>query len=273
MKSILTIAGSDSSGGAGIQADLKTFAANGTYGASVITAITAQNTTGVYGIEALSKEIVKAQLDAVFTDLHIDAVKIGMVADEEIMKVIAEALLTYHPLFVVIDPVMVSTTGQTLLGKDQIHALKTSLLPLATVITPNLQEAEVLLDAKISSLKEMNEAAKCLEQQTGAFVLLKGGHFPQEQNGSKKAIDVLSTGKTFESNWIETDSTHGTGCSLSSALAAHLARGASLSSAIEKAKEYVHQGIVHSYKVGSGSNPIHHFYHYWEDEKHETINE
>lgn len=263
-KTVLTIAGSDSSGGAGIQADLKSFAANETYGASVITAVTAQNTTGVFAIEALSKGIIKAQIEAVFTDLHITGVKVGMVTDQEVMSLIAHTIKAYACQFVVVDPVMVSTTGHTLLEKDQIAALKTTLLPLATVITPNLQEAEVLLDRKIASFQQMQEAAKALANQTGTYVLLKGGHFPFEQAGRKSSVDVLSTGDTFTSDWIDTGSTHGTGCSLSAAICANLVKGMSLVTAIEQAKTYVHQGIIHAYQIGAGSNPIHHFHSYWE---------
>ena len=261
---VLTIAGSDSSGGAGIQADLKSFAANGVYGASVITAITAQNTTGVNAVEPLSKNIVKAQLDAVFSDLNIIGVKIGMVADKEIMEIIAQTITAFQPKFVVIDPVMVSTTGHTLLAEDQIEELKTILLPLALVITPNLEEAEVLMKQKVTSFEQMQDAAQKLAKEIGTKVLLKGGHIPLEQAGILKSIDVLSTGETFIRDWIETDSTHGTGCSLSAAICANLSKGLSLEDAIKKGKDYVHQGITHSYKVGDGSNPIHHFYHYWE---------
>ncbi|MCL2560652.1 MAG: bifunctional hydroxymethylpyrimidine kinase/phosphomethylpyrimidine kinase [Turicibacter sp.] len=261
---VLTIAGSDSSGGAGIQADLKSFAANGVYGASVITAITAQNTTGVFAIEPLSNEIIKAQLDAVFTDLNITGVKVGMVADKKIMHAIAEALTTYTPPFIVIDPVMVSTTGHTLLDEDQIDTLKTTLLPLATVITPNLQEAEVLSNQNITSLADMQNVANALANEIGTLVLLKGGHFPLEQAGKLISIDVLSTGETFLGDWIETNSTHGTGCSLSSAISAQLARGKSLTEAIKTGKDYVHQGIKQAHKIGAGSNPIHHFHPYWE---------
>ena len=273
IKSVLTIAGSDSSGGAGIQADLKAFAANGVYGASVITAVTAQNTTGVFAIESLSKEMVEAQLDAVFKDLDITAVKIGMVADEEIMAVIAKALKNYKPEFVVIDPVMVSTTGHTLLDQEQIDALKAILLPLATVITPNLQEAEVLANRKITTFEDMQKVATMLAKEVNTTVLLKGGHFPLEVDGTLKSIDVLSTGTSFTSDWIETDSTHGTGCTLSAAICAQLANGNSLKAAIKKGKGYVHQGILHAYQVGAGSNPIHHFYDYWKERNYGKINQ
>ncbi|MCL1948392.1 MAG: bifunctional hydroxymethylpyrimidine kinase/phosphomethylpyrimidine kinase [Turicibacter sp.] len=271
MKSVLTIAGSDSGGGAGIQADLKTFAANGVYGASVITAITAQNTLGVFGIEALSPEIIEAQLEAVFSDLKIDGVKVGMVADEAIIKLIAAALKKGSPPVVVVDPVMVSTTGHTLLQPNQIHALKTLLLPLATLITPNIQEAEVLLDRKITTFDEMKQACTDLADEVGTLVLLKGGHFPVKDGEHTKSVDVLSTGEFFERDWIVTGSTHGTGCSLSSAICANLAKGTSLPVAIEKAKAFVHEGIAQSFKVGEGANPIHHFHALWKDGFMETL--
>lgn len=265
MKSVLTIAGSDSGGGAGIQADLKTFAANGVYGASVITAITAQNTLGVFGIEALSPAIIEAQLEAVFSDLSVAGVKVGMVADQSIMHMIAAAIQKYKPEVVVIDPVMVSTTGHTLLETEQIHALKTVLLPLATVITPNIQEAEVLLDRKITTFEEMKQACHDLANEVGTLVLLKGGHFPVMDGEQKKSIDVLSNGASFEQEWLITGSTHGTGCSLSSAICAQLAKGEPLERAIQKAKAFVHTGIARSYVVGGGSNPIHHFHALWKD--------
>jgi len=265
MRTILTIAGSDSSGGAGIQADIKTISANGAYGASVITAITAQNTTGVFAVEVLSTDIVKAQLEAVFTDLSVDAVKIGMVSDKEMMHVIQDAISTYQPSHIIIDPVMVSTTGHRLLEADQIEALKRILLPLATLITPNLQEAEVLIDRSITSLEEMKQAALELEAEVGARVLLKGGHFPITNKERTFSVDVLSTGDQFTREWIETESTHGTGCSLSSAIATQLAHGYDLRTAISKGKDYVHEGILRSYKIGTGSNPIHHFHQLWKE--------
>ena len=263
IKSVLTIAGSDSGGGAGIQADLKSFAANGVYGASVITAITAQNTLGVSAVEALSAKIVNAQLEAVFSDLSIEAIKIGMVADQEIMHVIAKAIDQFRPSFVVIDPVMVSTTGHRLLEIDQIEVLKKVLLPLATVVTPNLQEAEVMLGKEIRTMDEMKAACQALAAQFDTNVLLKGGHFPLERNDEKFSIDILSSGETFESDWIETDSTHGTGCSLSSALCANLAKGENLIQAVANAKDFVHEGIRQAFAVGEGSNPIHHFHQLW----------
>lgn len=263
MKTVLTIAGSDCSGGAGIQADLKSFCANGVYGASVITAITAQNTTGVYDVYPLPPSIVKSQLEAVFSDLDIQCVKIGMVSDIDIMSVIRDALIKYKPKHVVLDPVMVSTTGHTLLQKDQIDSLKFKLFSISTIITPNISEAEVLLNKKIKTFDDMKCASYDLHKKYNCYVLLKGGHFPVVDCEKTKSIDVLSNGEIFEMDWINTTSTHGTGCSLSSAIAANLAKGNSISKSIENAKEYVNKGIYNSYKIGKGNNPIHHFYKYW----------
>jgi hydroxymethylpyrimidine/phosphomethylpyrimidine kinase len=263
MKTVLTIAGSDSGGGAGIQADLKSFAANEVYGASVITAITAQNTTGVYDVYPIPSSVVKSQLEAVFSDLDIQAVKIGMVSDIDIMNVISDVLIKYKPKYVVLDPVMVSTTGHTLLQQDQIDSLKSKLFSLATIITPNISEAEVLLDRKIKTFDDMKLASYELHKKYNCYVLLKGGHFPIRDGENVKSIDVLSNGEMFEMDWINTTSTHGTGCSLSSAIASNLAKGHSISKSIENAKKYVNNGIANSYKVGQGNNPIHHFYKYW----------
>ena len=261
---VLTIAGSDSSGGAGIQADLKAFAANGIYGASVITAITAQNTTGVFAIHPLDADIVRAQLEAVFSDLNVIGVKIGMVADQQIMRVIADAIKKYQPQTLIVDPVMVSTTGHTLLKPDQIDTLKATLLPLATLITPNLQEAEVLLGRSITTFSQMQQAANVLAETFETHVLLKGGHFPLEQDGKRTSVDILSTGVTFTSDWIDSGATHGTGCSLSAAICATMAKGQTLNDAIQIAKNYVHRGIAQAYPVGCGSQPIHHFHTFWE---------
>lgn len=254
MKHVLTIAGSDSGGGAGIQADLKVFSALGTYGMSVITALTAQNTVGVFGVEWVKPEMVLAQIDAVFQDIRVDAVKIGMVANESIIEAVAEGLKKYHPPFVVLDPVMIAKSGDKLLQDEAIAALKEKLLPLATLITPNLPEAETLLERKITSLEEMKQAAQELSQQYGIHVLVKGGHLQGEP------IDVLSTGRIYSGERIETKHTHGTGCSLSSAIAAYLVRGEELETAVEKAKAYVQEAIRHAFPIGAGHSPIHHFY-------------
>lgn len=253
-KHVLTIAGSDSGGGAGIQADLKVFSALGTYGMSVITAITAQNTLGVTAVQDIDSYVVKAQIDAVFSDIRVDAVKIGMVSNHGIIKVIAESLQQYQPAHVVIDPVMVSKSGDPLLKNESISTLREVLLPQATILTPNLPEAEVLLGYNITSIEEMQMAARELADQFGSHVLLKGGHLEGE------AVDILSTGSEYHSPRLETIHTHGTGCSLSAAIAAHLALGEPMEIAIAKAKDYVFQAIRHAFPIGNGHSPIHHFY-------------
>lgn len=262
MKRVLTIAGSDSGGGAGIQADLKTFSAFETYGLSVITAVTAQNTTGVTGIEVMSPSIIEEQLDAVFQDIRIDAVKIGMVANQDCIKVIAEKIRQYQPEVVIVDPVMVSTTGSLLLEQNAVAALKTELFPLATLITPNLYEAAVLLDTEWQSLHDLYQVARKLKPLTSGEVLVKGGHVTK----GEQVTDVLSTGAVFTAERVETDHTHGTGCSLSSAIAASMAKGRSLVQAIQEAKEFVTEGLRQAYPIGAGSSPIHHFHQLWSQE-------
>lgn len=263
IKQVLTIAGSDSGGGAGIQADLKTFAAFGTYGLSVITAITAQNTTGVTGVEIVSPSMIEKQLDAVFQDIRIDAVKIGMVANQESIHAIAAKIRQYQPEIVIVDPVMVSTTGSLLLEREAVDALKEELFPLATLITPNLYEAAVLLNTEITSLPDFRQAAKQLKTLTKGEVLVKGGHAPKEG----KVIDVLSTGATFTADWVETKHDHGTGCSLSSAIAASMAKGRSLQQAVQEAKDFVTEGLRQAYAIGAGSSPIHHFHQLWQGDQ------
>lgn len=262
MKNILTIAGSDSSGGAGIQADLKTFAAHKTYGMSVITAVTAQNTLGVLGVQNISSKIVEQQLQAVFEDVRVDAVKIGMLSTATIIRTVARALRKYKPKFVVLDPVMVSKSGHNLLDPKAVATLIKELLPLATVVTPNIPEAEVLSNLKIQYDKDMELAAKLIYSKGAQYVLIKGGH----ANGS--ARDVLYNSKTDEFLWFEaervkTEHTHGTGCSLSSAIAANLANGLTMSKAVEEAKNYVLLGIKHGLAIGDGHGPIHHFVKMW----------
>lgn len=262
IRRVLTIAGSDSGGGAGIQADLKTFSAFGTYGLSVITAVTAQNTLGVTGVEVLSSSIVEKQLDAVFQDIRIDAVKIGMVANQACIEVIAKKIRQYQPRVVIVDPVMVSTTGSLLLEQDAVDRLKEDLFPLATLITPNLYEAAVLLNTEWQSLHDLHQAARELKLLTKGEVLVKGGHSPI----GKEVTDVLSTGSVFTAERIETKHTHGTGCSLSSAIAASMAKGRTLVSAIQEAKTFVTEGLRRAYAIGSGSSPIHHFHQLWQQE-------
>ncbi|WP_188497309.1 bifunctional hydroxymethylpyrimidine kinase/phosphomethylpyrimidine kinase [Pullulanibacillus pueri] len=259
MKTALTIAGSDSSGGAGIQADLKTFSALGVYGMSVITAVTAQNTQGVFGVEELSEKIITGQLDAVFQDIPVDSVKIGMLSNAEIIQIIARKLRVYQPHHVVLDPVMVSKSGYDLLRPEAKAALIEHLLPLATVLTPNLKEASVLVGHPVETLSDMKEAAKALAEKGPQAVLVKGGHLQGE------AIDILYDGekwRTFEGKRIATKNTHGTGCTLSSAIAAFLAKGHSLEEAIQRAKQYIQGAIAHALELGHGAGPTHHF-HEW----------
>ena len=257
MKHLLTIAGSDSSGGAGIQADLKTFAALGTYGMSVITAVTAQNTCGVTMVQNIDLKVVEAQITAIFDDIRVDAVKIGMLSDKEIIKIIAERLRHYQPAIVVVDPVMVSKSGFQLLAPDACETLIKELLPLATLVTPNLPEATVIVGYEVSNKDDMLKAAKDIITLGAKNVLMKGGHLQES------ADDLLYDGR--EATWftgerINTKNTHGTGCTLSSALAANLALGLSLPEAVRKSKEYITIAINNALNIGSGCGPTHHFF-------------
>lgn len=261
MKKLLTIAGSDSSGGAGVQADLKTFAALGTYGMSCICALTAQNTKGVTGVVNTPVPLVTAQLEAVYDDIPPDAVKTGMLSTAPIVRAVADFLGKHRGPPVVVDPVMVATTGAVLLEENAIGAYKEDLLPLADLITPNIPEAEKLSGRKISSVADMEEAAKDLIKYGCGAVLVKGGHRVSD------ALDVLCDGKKiwhFKGKRIETENTHGTGCTLSSAIAAYLARGLSLPDAVEKAKKYLTGAIASAavHKVGHGHGPVDHFWFY-----------
>ncbi len=258
----LTIAGSDSGGGAGIQADIKAISATGSYACSVITALTAQNTQGVSGILAVDPKFVEKQLDAVFTDLDIKAVKVGMLSDTNIIKVVAAKLRQYKPKYLVVDPVMVATSGDLLLQQDAISCLKTELLPLADVITPNLPEAAALLDVAIpQSEKEMASMIEALRQIGAKSVLLKGGHLEQDTNSTDLLImnnEVIR----MSTPRISTRNTHGTGCTLSSATASFLAQGIELRAAVQNAKTYITMAISHADKleIGSGHGPVHHFF-------------
>ena len=261
MYNVLSIAGSDSSGGAGIQADLKSFAANGVYGMSVITAVTAQNTKGVTAIRVLDPEIVTAQIDAVFSDIHVSAVKIGMLADTEIITAVAQALRKWKPSTIVLDPVMVAKSGHRLLAPEAEQCLIEELLPLADLVTPNIPEAETLAGIKLQGADTaFLEAAgrRILELGAGA-VLIKGGHSEDRETSTDLLVDA--TGSTsYSAPRLEARHTHGTGCSLSSTLAALIARGYALDEAIQKAKAYISEGIAHGLPVGGGCGPIHHFY-------------
>ena len=257
MKHLLTIAGSDSSGGAGIQADLKTFAAHGTFGMSVITAVTAQNTTGVTRIQNIDAEVVAAQIDAVFSDIHVDAVKVGMVSITPIIETIAKKMKAYAPSYLVVDPVMVATSGAYLLEETARRTLLEKLLPLASVITPNMMEGEVLSGMTIRSKDDMEKAAHAILDACGAAVLLKGGHLAQPADDY--LLEIAGRGTWLLGRHIDNSYTHGTDCSLSSALASELALGHTLPEAAQLAKDYVALGIEHGLPVGHGHGPIHHF--------------
>ena len=255
LKTVLTIAGSDSSGGAGIQADLKTMLASGVYGMSAITALTAQNTTGVAAVVKTDPDFLAAQLDSVFTDIFPDAVKTGMVFDSDLIEVIADKLTHYGAKNIVVDPVMVATSGARLLNENAIAALKEKLLPLAAVITPNLLEAEVLSAMKINSHADMVTAAQKLYEQYGCNVLCKGGHRLQD------ADDLLYTADGMhwlKGEHINNPNTHGTGCTLSSAIASHLAKGRSLPEAVRQAKDYITGALKAGLNLGHASGPLHH---------------
>lgn len=260
----LTIAGSDSSGGAGIQADLKSFAACGVYGASVITAVTAQNTTGVSAIHELPTEIVAAQLDAVFSDIEFSAVKIGMLASADIIRLVADRIQQYQIEKVVLDTVMVAKSGHALLPYEAVAALQQYLIPLATVITPNLPEAARLL--QLSELSDEEDTVRQLLAQGANAVLLKGGHGTEDilldllQEKGKPALH-------FRHPRIASKNTHGTGCSLSSALAAGLAHGLPLTQATEEAIDWLYQAITQSWPLGHGQGPVHHFWQFWPSPK------
>ncbi|MDD2554074.1 MAG: bifunctional hydroxymethylpyrimidine kinase/phosphomethylpyrimidine kinase [Desulfotomaculaceae bacterium] len=261
MKTVLTIAGSDSCGGAGIQADLKTFSALGTYGMSVITAITAQNTMGVLNVRELDADIIKDQINCLFDDIKIDAVKVGMVSSIEIINVIGECLKKNRSINIVIDPVMVSKSGYHLLREEAKDELVKVLFPLADVVTPNLFEAELVTGDKIENLAQMEEAAVIINGLGGMKVIVKGGHLTGD------AIDVVYDGKNFnylKGRRIETKNTHGTGCTFSSAIAALLAREFPFREATEQAKEYINGAIEHSFVLGRGVGPTNHFYNLYQ---------
>ena len=259
---VLTIAGSDSGGGAGIQADIKSISANGCFATSAITAITAQNTLGVNAIEGLSIDIIEGQIDAVLSDIGADSVKIGMLHTTEVVHCVARMLSKYKVNNIVLDPVMVSTSGHKLIEDSAIEVMKNKLIPMARIITPNIPEAEILLGETISKQDELPEAARRLAEKYGVSVLLKAGHLVNDE-----LIDILynhETGETIElsAQHIITRNTHGTGCTLSSALAAQLAKGLPLSEAARAAKHYINQAIIHGarYEIGHGHGPVAHFY-------------
>ena len=261
MNTALTIAGSDSSGGAGIQADIKTMTCNGIYAMSAITALTAQNTTGVTAIMEVKPEFLKEQIKAVVSDIFPNAVKTGMVSSSALIKVISDSIKEYGLKNIVVDPVMVATSGAKLITDDAIETLKKELLPLATVITPNIPEAEVLFGSKITSEADMEKAAKEISKNFGCAVLLKGGHSLNDANDY--LYDDKGTGDAKEGIWfygkkINNPNTHGTGCTLSSAIAANLAKGLSLSEAVKNAKDYISGALEAMLDLGKGSGPLAH---------------
>ena len=255
MKTALSIAGSDSCGGAGIQADIKTMPLNGVYAMSAVTALTAQNTMGVSAILEADADFLRKEIDAVFEDIFPDAVKIGMVSSTALIEVIADRLIHYNARNVVADPVMVATSGARLISDDAIVTLKTRLLPVADVITPNIPEAEVLSGMTIRDERDMEAAARAIGDELGCAVLIKGGHSINDANDMLYAEGKLTY---FEGKRINNPNTHGTGCTLSSAIAANLAKGYPLVSAVERAKEYISGALGAMLDLGKGSGPMNH---------------
>ena len=255
MKTALTIAGSDCSGGAGIQADLKTMTMNGVYAMSAITTLTAQNTTGVRAIQESTPDFLKQQLDAIFEDIYPDAVKIGMVASSELIRVIADRLKYYDAKNVVIDPVMVASAGSSLMKQNAVQTLITELLPISTLVTPNIPEAQVLSGMSIQNKEDMIAAAKQIGDSYHCAVLLKGGHSINDANDLLYADGELHW---FEGKRIDNPNTHGTGCTLSSAIASNLAKGFTLTESIQRAKDYISGALAAMLDLGEGSGPMNH---------------
>lgn len=262
---VLTIAGSDSGGGAGIQADIKTISACGCYAMSAITAITVQNTVGVKSVYPLPPEAISGQISAVLDDIGADAIKIGMLHSSEVIKTVKNTIAGYNIKNIVLDPVMVAKSGDKLLQDEAIETLKNILMPVVRVITPNIPEAEILLGEKIHVQEELPQIAKKLSMNRKISVMLKAGHLT-----NRKLVDIFYNAEedtllALKSKRINTKNTHGTGCTLSSAIASFLALGLSLNEAIKKAKEYIDQAIVTgaNYKLGKGHGPVHHFFKYW----------
>lgn len=257
----LTIAGSDSGGGAGIQADLKTFAALGVYGTSVITAITAQNTLGVTAVHDVPTEIIVSQLDAVMSDIGANAVKTGMLSSAAIIDAVAGGIHRHQIAQLVVDPVMVATSGDRLLREDAVETIRSVLLPLALVVTPNIPEAEILAGRKIETELDMAEAARVIGSMGARYVVVKGGHLDGDP------VDIIYDGESIErlaTPRVPTRHTHGTGCTFSAAIAARLAAGEPVAAAIANAKHYVYEALCHAYQVGAGQSPVHHFYRHWQ---------
>lgn len=257
MKKALTIAGSDCSGGAGIQADLKAFSAHGVFGMSVIVSVVAENTSRVIDIQDITPDMIRKQIDAVFEDIEVDAVKIGMLSQPSCMQAVAEKLKEYKPQNVVVDPVMYAKNGCPLMQPEAIDTLIEVIIPLADVLTPNIPEAEKISSIEINSPAEMEQAAKRIYEMGAKNVLMKGGH------AAGDALDILYDGKQFyyyNAERIHTKNTHGTGCTYSSAIASNLALGMNIQTAVEQAKHYVTTAIKHSLSIGKGHGPTHHFY-------------
>ena len=260
IRKALTIAGSDSGAGAGIQADLKTFAAHGVYGTSAITAITAQNTVGVTAVLAVNANLVGAQIDAIIADIGAHAVKTGMLANTAVIDMVAKKIRQHRLINIVVDPVMVATSGDLLIEKSAVAALRNKLIPLARIVTPNIPEAEVLAGMKLRGADEIREAAIRIVEMGAKTVLIKGGHL------KGPAVDFFYDGKNFaalNAPRIRSKNTHGTGCTLSAAIAAGLAKGQQLETAVANAKRYITEALRHGYRIGSGHSPVHHFYRYW----------
>ena len=255
MRTALSIAGSDSSGGAGIQADIKTMTANGVYAMTAITALTAQNTTGVTGIMEVTPEFLAQQLDSIFTDIRPDAVKIGMVSSSALIQVIAEKLKEYKAENIVVDPVMVATSGSKLISDDAIETLKTCLMPLSSILTPNIPEAEVLAEMKVETEEEMILAAKKISETFHCAVLCKGGH---QLNDANDLLYRDGEYKWFHGKRIQNPNTHGTGCTLSSAIASNLAKGYSMDESVKRAKDYISEALEAMLDLGKGSGPMKH---------------
>lgn len=259
IKQVLTIAGSDSGGGAGIQADLKTFQERFVFGTSVITAVTAQNTKGVQDVHPVSLKNVQAQLDSIFDDFSISAIKTGMLVDENYIELIANKLKKYSDIPLIVDPVMIAKGGQTLMEDTATKKLIEELLPLTTLITPNITEAETITNTEIKTETDMAEAAKAIQRFGSKNVLVKGGH----QDNNEYAIDVLllENGKVrwFKKERVNTENTHGTGCTYAASIAAEIAKGYSVEQAVATGKEFIHAAIKHSLNIGSGHGPTNHF--------------
>ena len=264
-RKVLTIAGSDSGGGAGIQADLKTISALGCYGMSVITALTAQNTRGVTGIHPVPPPFVAEQMSAVFSDIGADAVKIGMLYSAELIRVVAENLKKFGARNIVLDPVMVAQSGDKLLQDDAIQAIKDYLMPLADVVTPNLPEARVLLGADIAGLEQMQTAAAALAAYGSRSILIKGGHLEEDKSTDLLYLAEEERTIVLEAERIASRNNHGTGCTLSSAIAGYMSKGCSIEEAVRQAKTYIQNSIRAGavYTIGKGHGPVHHFFEFW----------